>query len=141
MLYDTQNPHGGDLYSRKILLDFSANINPYGTPQAVKEAVAESVESLRCYPDPYCRKLVRAIGDFEGVAESRVFCGNGAAELIFSCCIALRPQKALVLSPCFSEYETALKVFGAQVEHYLLKEQEDFALTEAFLPVLKNFDG
>ena len=52
MLYDTQNPHGGDLYSRKILLDFSANINPYGTPQAVKEAVAESVESLRCDPDP-----------------------------------------------------------------------------------------
>ena len=141
MLYDTQNPHGGDLYSREILLDFSANINPYGTPQAVKDAVAGSVESLRCYPDPYCRKLVRAIADFEGVAPSRVFCGNGAAELIFSCCMALCPQKALVLSPCFSEYETALKVFGAQVEHYLLKEQEDFALTEAFLPVLRSFDG
>ena len=141
MLYDTQNPHGGDLYSRKILLDFSANINPYGTPQAVKEAVAESVDALRCYPDPYCRSLVRAIGAFEGVAENRVFCGNGAAELIFSCCMALRPQKALVLSPCFSEYETALKVFGAQVDHYLLKEQEDFALTEAFLPVLNRFDG
>ena len=141
MLYDTQNPHGGDLYSRKILLDFSANINPYGTPQAVKEAVAESVESLRCYPDPYCRKLVRAIADFEKVAANRVFCGNGAAELIFSCCMALRPQKALVLSPCFSEYETALKVFGAKVDHYLLKEQEDFALTEDFLPVLNRFDG
>ena len=141
MLYDTQNPHGGDLYSQEILLDFSANINPYGTPQAVKDAVAESVQSLRCYPDPYCRKLVRAIGDFEGVAPSRVFCGNGAAELIFSCCMALRPQKALVLSPCFSEYETALKVFGAEVEHYLLKEEEDFALTEAFLPVLQRFDG
>ena len=141
MLYDTQNPHGGDLYSRKILLDFSANINPYGTPQAVKDAVAGSVEFLRCYPDPYCRKLVRAIADFEGVAPSQVFCGNGAAELIFSCCMALRPQKALVLSPCFSEYETALKVFGAKVDHYLLKEQEDFALTEAFLPVLNRFDG
>ena len=141
MLYDTQNPHGGDLYSREILLDFSANINPYGTPQAVKDAVAESVQSLRCYPDPYCRNLVRAIGDFEGVAPSRVFCGNGAAELIFSCCMALRPKKALVLSPCFSEYETALKVFGAEVDHYLLKEEEDFALTEDFLPVLQRFDG
>ena len=141
MLYETPNPHGGDLYSREILLDFSANINPYGTPQAVKEAVAASVENLRCYPDPYCRKLISAIADFEQVPAKQVFCGNGAAELIFSCCMALRPQKALVLSPCFSEYETALKVFGAEVEHYLLKEEEDFALTEAFLPVLQRFDG
>ena len=39
MLYSTPNPHGGDLYSRKICLDFSANINPYGTPEAVKQAV------------------------------------------------------------------------------------------------------
>ena len=35
MLYSIPNPHGGDLYSQKILLDFSANINPYGTPEAV----------------------------------------------------------------------------------------------------------
>ena len=40
MLYETLNPHCGDLYSREILLDFSANVNPYGTPQAVKDAVA-----------------------------------------------------------------------------------------------------
>ena len=82
MLYETPNPHGGDLYSREILLDFSANINPYGTPQAVKEAVAASVENLRCYPDPYCRKLISAIADFEQVPAKQVFCGNGAAELI-----------------------------------------------------------
>ena len=52
MLYETPNPHGGEVYARKIDLDFSANINPYGTPQAVKDAVAGSVEALRCYPDP-----------------------------------------------------------------------------------------
>ena len=39
MLYETPNPHGGEVYARKIDLDFSANINPYGTPQAVKDAV------------------------------------------------------------------------------------------------------
>lgn len=141
MLYETPNPHGGDLYSREILLDFSANINPYGTPQAVKEAVAASVENLRCYPDPYCRKLISAIADFEQVPAKQVFCGNGAAELIFSCCMALRPRKAMVLSPCFSEYETALKVFGTETAHYLLRREDDFALTEAFLPTLERFDG
>ncbi len=141
MLYETPNPHGGDLYSREILLDFSANINPYGTPRAVKEAVAGSVDSLRCYPDPYCRRLISAIADFEQVPAGQVFCGNGAAELIFSCCMALRPRKAMVLSPCFSEYETALKVFGTEVAHYLLRREDDFALTEAFLPVLERFEG
>ena len=141
MLYETLNPHGGEVYARKIDLDFSANINPYGTPQAVKDAVAGSVEALRCYPDPYCRRLVSAIADFEKVPEKQVFCGNGAAELIFSCCMALRPKKAMVLSPCFSEYETALKVFGTEVEHYLLNRQGNFALTEAFLSVLEGFDG
>ena len=141
MLYETLNPHGGEVYARKIDLDFSANINPYGTPQAVKDAVAGSVEALRCYPDPYCRRLVSAIADFEKVPEKQVFCGNGAAELIFSCCMALRPKKAMVLSPCFSEYETALKVFGTETAHYLLNRQDNFALTEAFLSVLEGFDG
>ena len=141
MLYETLNPHGGEVYTRKIDLDFSANINPYGTPQAVKDAVAGSVDALRCYPDPYCRRLVSAIAEFEGVPEKQVFCGNGAAELIFSCCMALRPKKAMVMSPCFSEYETALKVFGTEVQHYLLKQQDDFALTEEFLPCLEGFDG
>lgn len=141
MLYETQNPHGGDLYSRKILLDFSANINPYGTPQGVKDAVAGSVNDLCHYPDPYCRGLVAAIAAFEQVPQSQVFCGNGAAELIFSCCMALRPQKALVLSPCFSEYETALKVIGTEVDHYLLSREEKFRLTEGFLPCLEGYTG
>ena len=141
MLYETPNPHGGDLYSREIRLDFSANINPYGTPQAVMDAVAGSVDSLRCYPDPYCRRLVSAIAAFEQVPKGQVFCGNGAAELIFSCCMALRPRKAMVLSPCFSEYETALKVFGTEVVHYLLRREDSFALTDAFLPALEAFDG
>ena len=55
--------------------------------------------------------------------------------------MALRPKKAMVLSPCFSEYETALKVFGTETVHYLLNRQDNFALTEAFLSVLEGFDG
>ena len=141
MLYQTRNPHGGDLYSRPVTLDFSANINPFGTPQAVKDAVAASVDSLRNYPDPYCRELTEAISRYEGVEEDCILCGNGAAELIFSYCMALNPRRAMVLSPCFSEYETALTALGREVDHYYLKKEDGFALTEAFLPVLSAFDG
>ena len=141
MLYNTSNPHGGDLYSRPIRLDFSANINPFGTPQAVKDAVARSAELLLHYPDPYCRELVEAIAGFEGVPREKILCGNGAAELIFSYCTALKPEKAMVLSPCFSEYETALNTVDCRVEHYLLREDDGFALTEDFLNTLSRWDG
>lgn len=141
MLYDTQNPHGGDLYSQKVVLDFSANINPLGTPEAVKLAVMESLNELRNYPDPYCRELVCAISDFEGVDSGRILCGAGAAELIFAFVGALKPRRGLLLAPSFSEYETALRSSGAEVSYHYLKEAEDFRLTEDFLPVLRSFTG
>ena len=47
MLYQTKNPHGGEVYEKPHLLDFSANINPLGTPPSVKKAV----EGLCVCPD------------------------------------------------------------------------------------------
>lgn len=141
MLYNTNNPHGGDLYSAPVTIDFSANINPFGTPQAVKDAVAHSADDLLHYPDPHCRELVRAISRFEDVPESFILCGNGAAELIFSYCTALQPKKAMVLSPCFSEYETALNTVRCTVDHVLLREEDNFSLTEEFLQTLSRWDG
>lgn len=141
MLYNTQNPHGGDLYSAPVKLDFSANINPFGTPPAVMDAVAQSVFELRNYPDPYCRELVNTIGAFEQVPENRILCGNGAAELIFSYVNAIKPRKAMVLSPCFSEYEGALQTVGCAVDRFYLAEEQSFALGADFLPVLNRWDG
>ena len=34
----TKYQHGGDIYSNKVSIDYSANINPLGLPQGVKEA-------------------------------------------------------------------------------------------------------
>lgn len=141
MLYQTTNPHGGEVYSHPVRIDFSANINPFGTPPAVLEAVTASLPLLRQYPDPYCRELVAAIARHEDVLENQILCGNGAAELIFSLCTALKPRKAMVTAPCFSEYETALRSVGAEVERYALRREEDFLLTEAFLDTLSRWDG
>lgn len=141
MLYNTTNPHGGEVYSHSVELDFSANINPFGTPQGVLDAVTASLPLLRQYPDPYCRALTAAIAAHEGVPTDTILCGNGAADLIFSMCDALKPKKALVLSPCFSEYETALKSVGCKVDHYILKEADDFSLTESFMDFLSQWDG
>ena len=35
----TKHIHGGDVYKYKDCLDFSANLNPLGTPERVKQAI------------------------------------------------------------------------------------------------------
>ena len=136
MLYHTTNPHGGDVYDGEIQLDFSANTNPYGTPRGVLDAMSAVLSRVHQYPDPYCRELVDAISEFEGVPKDWILCGSGAAELIYSYCEALRPETAMELAPTFSEYALALERVGCRVERYYLKKENHFSLTEAFLPVL-----
>lgn len=66
------------------------------------------------YPDPYCRDLTAGLAGRDGVKEGQVLCGNGAADLIFRLAVALRPRRALVTAPTFSEYEQALGWWTAQ---------------------------
>ena len=126
MLYNTQNPHGGDIYENRILLDFSANINPLGTPENVIRAMEKALRQVTHYPDPYCRKLVNAIAEKEGLQADHILCGNGAAELIYSFSEAVKPSKMLEAAPTFSEYSLSAERTGGKVIRYMLKEDLDF---------------
>lgn len=136
MLYQQINPHGGDIYDGETILDFSANTNPFGTPQGVLDAMANVLSEVHRYPDPYCRELVRSISDFEGVPQDQILCGNGAAELIYAYCDALRPKQAMELAPTFSEYGLGLKRVGCRIERHVLRSENDFTLGEDFPEVL-----
>ena len=138
MLFKTQNPHGGDIYGGQVELDFSANTNPFGTPEGVRHAVIQALETVHRYPDPYCRKLVSAISQFEQVPEEYILCGNGAAELIYAYSQAIAPKTAAELAPTFSEYALGLNRVGCIPERYLLNQKNGFALTEDFLEFLKK---
>ena len=43
----TKHVHGGNIYTYKNCLDFSANCNPLGTPESVKQAVRDSLEYMK----------------------------------------------------------------------------------------------
>lgn len=131
MLYKTSNPHGGDIYEGNIELDFSANINPFGTPDSVKAAISACLDGLSHYPDPYCRRLVSAVAQHENVPESYVLCGAGAAELIYAYAAAEKPKSIVELAPTFSEYSLPLPT--ARISRFLLKEENGFRVTEALL--------
>ena len=125
--------HGGNIYTYRDCLDFSANCNPLGTPESIKEAVRGSLEHLGDYPQVGYAPLKEALGKYEDMDPEHIICGNGAAELIFSLCQAVRPKRALIPIPTFAEYEQALASVGCEVEHVLLREEDTFQMQESFI--------
>lgn len=134
--------HGGDVYTASEILgnldivDFSANINPLGVPDSVHEAIVENIDRLRNYPDPKCRKLREAIGEFHGIHPDQIVCGNGGADIIFRLVYSICPKKALIPVPTFSEYGEALEKYGTEVNYFQL--EYPFCITAALLDELKT---
>lgn len=133
-----ESTHGGDLVAARAVwggevLDFSANLNPLGMPESVRQAAVGAVKEAVHYPDPLCRALSAAIARRDGVAPEQVLCGNGAADLVFRLAFSERPRRALVTAPTFSEYEEALSAAGCGVVRHVLDPERDFDLTEAVL--------
>lgn len=130
--------HGGDWAGYQAEygcqpLDFSANISPLGLPKGIQQAIIDAIPHADRYPDPLCRALTAAIAEKEGISQTALLCGNGAADLIFRVVAALRPKKALLPAPCFAEYEQALGTVDCEVKRYFLPEEKDFHLDTDFL--------
>lgn len=125
--------HGGDRYGKKGMLDFSENVNPLGLPDSVKKALCSSIEDFAYYPDPFCRDLKAALSQAERIPAEWICFGNGAADLIYRAAFALKPKKALLPAPTFSEYERALNGVGCQCSFHFLKESEEFRFTDRIL--------
>ncbi|TYQ12747.1 UNVERIFIED_CONTAM: L-threonine O-3-phosphate decarboxylase [Acetivibrio alkalicellulosi] len=137
--------HGGDVYSytrknNKYPIDFSANINPFGLPEGVKKILKESIDEFTVYPDVTCSDLKSALSEHENISKDYIFTGNGAADLIYRLVYALKPKRALLMAPTFSEYETALRNVDSSINYYYLKREDSFSLKEDVLTQIKDRD-
>ena len=133
-----QLTHGGDWAGYRAEfgrdpLDFSANVSPLGLPEGVAKAITAALATADRYPDPLCRALREKLAVAEGVPAEWLLCGNGAADLIFRLALAEKPRTALVTAPTFAEYATALETVDCRVERHFLREENDFAVTDAIL--------
>jgi len=108
------------------VLDFSANINPYGPPPAVRAAIDRV--PLDLYPDRDCLELRTLLAESLGVVPQRILVGNGASELIWLAALAfVRPgSRVLVLGPTFCEYARAAGLLGACVTTWRSREETSF---------------
>ena len=133
-----QDPHGGNIYTHSVKLDFSANINPLGTPDGILRAVTATADQWAHYPDPSCRVLSVALSEREGYPAEHIVCGSGADDLLFRIAYAFRPKTALIAEPCFGEYRRALEASGCQVLSHRGQKPAFFALSEAIFSEIEK---
>lgn len=131
--------HGGDLDAvarrygvpRDDLVDFSANLNPLGPPQALLAALAEAaadVRDLARYPEPDAASLRDALGAHHGIDPASIVVANGAAALIGVAAEVAMRARCVVPLPAFSEDAHALRRAGIALVPLPLDPASDFAL-------------
>ena len=124
--------HGGNLereakelgYKTSQLLDASASIVPFSPPKQLVNYLKKSLTSsiIRSYPDRNHSSLKQAIADWHHIDPEMVLPGNGAAELItWSARNAAMIGSNGLLSPSFSDYERALRCWGAPITYIPMK--------------------
>jgi threonine-phosphate decarboxylase len=95
--------------------DFSANINPLGPPEVLKERWRDFYDQIMVYPDPQALRLKGQISKKEGVRADSLLIGNGGAELITLIARMLAGKKVLFVQPAFSEYEQACRANHCEI--------------------------
>lgn len=141
--------HGGDVQAwakhARIdpaeIIDFSASINPLGPPASARKAFQNSYTDVARYPDPYGAELKEALAKRHKMRPEELLLGNGSTQLIYLLCFALRPRRALVVEPTFSEHANALKLAGAKVSFLSLTADDNFSFSaEKFMVAWEKAD-
>lgn len=134
--------HGGQPETIKQLLhiktdreflDFSANLNPFGPPSWLKDAIHSHYETITHYPEPTYSNTSQAVANFEGVEPNKVLLTNGGAEGIFLVAKYFENKKAIIVHPTFSEYERACRHYHLEVTEMFYNARNDFQLPMPFL--------
>ena len=98
------------------LTDFSASINPLGTPASVLKAIIDSTSQLAAYPDPEYPELRSHLARHHAIDPEFILPGNGSAELLTWAGRELAQQKfTYLITPAFSDYQRALTAFGGKI--------------------------
>lgn len=135
MAYD----HGGDVYGfEKQLIDFSANVNPFGMPESAKSAIIKNLDKYHAYPDPFCRKLTEETAKYYNINKKHIIFGNGAGDIIYRLVLSYKPKSALLIAPTFSEYEKALILTGCKIDYYIL--DSELKIKEDILNMIEDKD-
>ncbi|MEM0318980.1 MAG: histidinol-phosphate transaminase [Fervidicoccaceae archaeon] len=107
--------HGGR--APEGYLDFSAPLNPLGTPEVIKKLILEAVTkgAYSKYPDYEYDRLRGAIAGFYGIEAEGVVPLNGASEALYLLLLTLRPDTLVVFEPTFGDHGCLSKTVGLKI--------------------------
>ncbi|MCR5357700.1 MAG: aminotransferase class I/II-fold pyridoxal phosphate-dependent enzyme [Lachnospiraceae bacterium] len=136
MIQHSDHFHGSDLEKiekiygipREKIVSFSANVNPLGLSERLRNELAGHLDVITGYPDREYVSLRRTIADYCGTEYEHVIVGNGSTELISLFIQIAHPRKALIVGPTYSEYEREVSLGGGTSLYFPLKEKDDFKL-------------
>ena len=100
------------------ILDFSANINPLGSPP-LEEVILREMRWIGHYPDNEYEDFKEAAAAFTGVNPENIVPGNGSSEIIrlFAEMVVEDGDLVVIPIPTFGEYETQSRLFGAGIKY------------------------
>ncbi len=116
--------HGGKVEGneRNEILDFSGNLNPYGPPDFIPDAVREALEEIRLYPDTECSELRAKLAQKYDCEEKEVLVGAGVSELIPLVTLSFVKKRVLIPKHTYGEYEIAARMMDAKIERIEMPE-------------------
>jgi histidinol-phosphate aminotransferase len=124
--------HHGDAEVGEGLIDLAVNVRAGTPPSWLAERIAASLARLAAYPDG--RAARRAVAARHGRPDAEVLLTAGAAEAFVLLARALRPRRAVVVHPQFTEPESALRAAGHAVERVVLSAAGGFRLDPSAVP-------
>ena len=124
--------HHGDDELAPGLVDLAVNVRAGTPPPWLLDVLHEAVAASAAYPD--ARPAREAIAALHGRSPDEVLPTAGAAEAFTLLARAVRPRRAVVVHPSFTEPEAALRAAGHTVERLLLDPRDGYRLAPAAVP-------
>ncbi|MBY8880330.1 Rv2231c family pyridoxal phosphate-dependent protein CobC [Actinacidiphila acidipaludis] len=124
--------HHGDAEVGAGLVDLAVNVRAGTPPSWLADRIAASLKGLAAYPDAGAAR--KAVAARHARPESEVLLTAGAAEAFVLLARVLRPRRAVVVHPQFTEPEAALRAAGHAVDRVLLEAADGFRLHPAAVP-------
>ena len=132
MTFEPDLRHHGDREVGPGLVDLAVNVRIPRPPRWLLDRIAATLPELAAYPD--ATEATAAVARLHGRPADEVLLTSGAAEAFVLLARTLRPRRAVVVHPQFTEPEAALVAAGHVVERVLLTAADGFRFDPAFVP-------
>ncbi len=119
--------HGDDIYryEDRVRLNFSSNVYLHADHTALKAYIADRIDLIAHYPEPYPRQLEALIAQKLGIDPEGVMVTNGTTAAVYLIAQMFRKCASIIPQPTNTEYADACRI-----HHHIISYENTNDLTE-----------